>query len=441
MNLEALIFTHTVTPRVKYIANFLSGYYKATFGLTSSAERFKNSEVKCKINYSQQKISNDEIWISPHVLLFESSVRQVRIDVFSLNKHLAFFETGHDYSFDLFAAIFYLLSRFEEYLPYKKDAYGRYAHQNSLAYREDFLNVPLINYWLEDFRKILSTKNPVFLTQKQFTFIPTYDIDIAWSYLNKGFLRNTGGIVKDLLKWKWATLHERIKVLRGKSNDPFDSYPWMNRLHDQFELDPLYFFLVAKEKSKYDKNINIDNVDFNLLIQTISKIYEIGLHPSWISNDRPALITKEKEYLEKIINKPIEKSRQHFIRFQPQTFKQLITLGIRSDYSMGYGTVNGFRASYCDRYYWYDLKSEQETELVIHPFCFMDANAYYEQKMTTQEALNQLMQFFNEIKGVSGTMITIFHNNFLGTDKNFEGWREIYFEFINVVSTYQKSVQ
>ena len=435
MNLEALIFTHTVTPRVEYITNFLTDYYKVKFGITSSVERFRNSEIKCKINYSQQKISSNEIWIRPHVLLFESSVRQVKIDVFPFGQHIAFFATGNDYSFDLFAAIFYLLSRYEEYLPYKKDEYGRYAYENSVAYKENFLHLPLVNHWLEDFRKILIAKDSAFLRKKEFAFIPTYDIDIAWSYLNKGFLRTAGGILKDFFKWNWSTINSRIKVLRGKLNDPYDSYDWMFELHNKYQLAPIYFFLVAKEKGRYDKNIDVDHVDFILLVQEISKKYEAGLHPSWISNDKPHLINKEKERLEKLVNHPIDKSRQHYIRFQPQTFKRLLALGIHSDYSMGYGTINGFRASYSDPYYWYDLKSEKETQLRIHPFCFMDANALYEQNMAPEEALVLLKQFLKEIREINGTMITIFHNNFLGTDKKFEGWRTIYSEFIRTVKS------
>src|SRR5438270_5570153 len=104
MTNEALIFTHTITPRVEYITNFLSDYYHVGFALTSSVERYKGSEINCKINYSQQKIVNGEIWIRPHVLLFESFVRQVKIDVFPLNGQLAFFATGSEYEFDLLAA-------------------------------------------------------------------------------------------------------------------------------------------------------------------------------------------------------------------------------------------------------------------------------------------------------------------------------------------------
>ena len=72
----------------------------------------------------------------------------------------AFFKSEGDYPFDIFSAVFYLLSRYEEYLPHKKDMYGRYAHENSLAFKEGFLNLPLINIWLEDFKNVLKKKFP-----------------------------------------------------------------------------------------------------------------------------------------------------------------------------------------------------------------------------------------------------------------------------------------
>ncbi len=91
---------------------------------------------------------------------------------------------GADFPFDIFAATFYLLSRYEEYLPHEKDMYGRYAHENSLAFKEGFLKLPLINIWLRDFagsiRKLnIQSFNIQFST---FNFLPTYDIDIAYSY-------------------------------------------------------------------------------------------------------------------------------------------------------------------------------------------------------------------------------------------------------------------
>jgi hypothetical protein len=112
----------------------------------------------------------------------------------------------------------------------------------------------------------------------------------------------------------------------------------------------------------------------------------------------------------------------------------LLAAGITNDYSMGYGSINGFRASIASSYYWYDLKKEEQTGLLIHPFCFMDANSYYEQNFSAEEALEEMVQYYQTIKQVNGTMITIWHNSFLGTCNEFEGWREVYQQFITLVS-------
>jgi hypothetical protein len=101
---------------------------------------------------------------------------------------------------------------------------------------------------------------------------------------------------------------------------------------------------------------------------------------------------------------------------------------------MGYGSINGFRASISTPYYWYDLKREEKTSLLIHPFCFMDANSYYEQKISSENALDELMQYYQAVKSINGTMITIWHNNFLGINREFSGWREAYGKFISSIS-------
>ena len=432
---SVLIFSHSITPRLQYITDFLSQYYGLGFRLVSDEERFINAADTCKVNYSYHRLDPNEIFIHSHALLFESFVRQVKVECFEKNGYKAFFKNYGDFGFDVFAAIFYLMTRYEEYLPHQKDMYGRYAHENSVAFKENFLHLPLINIWLEDFKKILIAKDPQLkFRDLKFSFLPTYDIDIAWSFRNKGFKRNFGGILQLLLKGKFRKMVHRVRVVRKKRQDPFDSYQWMDQLHDQFKLHPVYFFLVATEKSKYDKNIDVTNDEFRQLIQSISSKYKIGLHPSWASGDIPSLLTKEKTTLEQISNQDITSSRQHYIRSElPFTYRKLLALGITNDYSMGYGSINGFRASIASSYYWYDLKNEEKTKLLIHPFCFMDANSYYEEKRSPEAALEELMQYYHALKSVNGTMITIWHNNFLGMDQSFSGWKEVYQKFVSSI--------
>ena len=432
-----IIYSHTSTPRLQYVVDFLSAYYNTPIRLVFDEEKYLAHPDPHRINYSYHRLRDDEIWIHSHVLLFESAVRLVKIECFEQRGYKAFFQAEGDTGFDLLAAVFYLLTRYEEYLPHQKDEYGRFAHQASLAFREGFLHLPLINIWLEDFRALLSEKfDGVEFERSRFRLQLTYDIDIAWSYQHKGFLKNAGGITKLFIGGKWRTMLNRVNVVRNKAQDPYDAYDWMDELHSQWGMQPLYFFLVAEQKGKYDKNIDVSEPAFQSLIKDTAAKYKIGLHPSWYSGDHPACLKKEKTWLEKTSGQIIIASRQHYIRFHlPTTYRQLLSAEIVIDYSMGYGSINGFRASVATSFYWYDLKAEITSPLRIHPFCFMDANAFFEEKKTADEALRELITYADVVRSVGGEMITIWHNNFLGTDPLYEGWKEAYEHFVKATAS------
>ena len=427
-----IVFSTTITPRLHYITHFIGKETgSGEFRITDNIEEYKNSG-DLRINYSNERITADECWICPHGLLFEKEIKQQKTACFEINDHKAFFKTEGDFPFDIFAASFYLLSRYEEYLPHSKDKYGRYAHENSLAFKENFLHLPLINIWIRFLKSTILSKFPnSTFPNSQFKFLPTYDIDETYAYKYKGWGRRTGAAIRDLIKGRWEDFSRRRKVLANREPDPFDSFEWMDKLHEKFRLKPQYFFMAAHQTGKYDKNILPGEAAWQAIIRQHADKYNIGVHPSWQSGDDPSLIKKEKETIEKAGGVTITSSRQHFIRFNlPETFRQLIHAGIHSDYSMGYGSINGFSASVASSFYWYDLEKEEMTGLQLFPFCFMDANSFFEQKYTPQQALEEMLQYFNVIKSVNGQMITIWHNTFLGTHQRFAGWREVYEEFI-----------
>jgi hypothetical protein len=431
-----LLYSHIITPRLKYITEFIGQELLGeVFQLTANIEQFRNFTGP-KINYSSEAISDEEFRISCRSLsgaqlLFEKNISSQEIDCFEVNGYKAFFKTEGDFPFDIFAASFYLLSRYEEYLPHKKDSYGRYAHENSLAFKEKFLHLPLINIWLDDFKVKLQIKyTSLTIHCSSFTFIPTYDIDIAFSYLQKGWKRNIGAIIKSFVTGNWKAIKERLAVLKGRVQDPYDAYEWLHGVHWQYKLKPYYFFLMANKNGKYDKNILPSKKAMHHLIQAHNQ-YSIGIHPSWQTGNDPDKLKHEILMLAQITGKQITSSRQHYIRFDlPKSFRQLIAAGIENDFSMGYGSINGFRASVASAVFWYDLEREEQTNLLLHPFCFMDANSFFEQKFSAEQTLEELRHFYKVVESVNGTLITIWHNNFLGIDKKFSGWREVYRKFI-----------
>ncbi len=417
-----LIYAASVTPRLEYILSFIfHDFLKISYRLTNDLKELDIFEG-AKINYDHPD-SEGCFHIVPEILLFEKGIHPQEINIFHHNQYLTFFNKNTGYAFDVFAASFYLLSRYEEYLPFEEDEYGRYPHKNSVAYKHNFLHLPLINIWLNDFANTLLEMFPGLQFKKNdFKFTPTYDIDIAWSYLHKGFIRNTGGFIK-------RPCMKRIRVLLKKEKDPFDVYEALHELHQQNHLHPVYFFLVAKQAGMYDKNISPDNDAMQKLIKEHVK-YTLGVHPSWQSFKQPDLITSEKIQLGEIADIPIIHSRQHYIKLSlPETYCHLIKAGITDDHSMGYGSINGFRASVAQTFFWYDLLNEKTTNLRLHPFCFMDANSLFEQHQTVEKSYEELISYYEICKNNNGHLITIFHNHILGTDLFYKGWMKMYKKF------------
>jgi len=435
-----IVFSNKITPRLRYILNFIGNEISGKpFEVTTNVDTF-HDYTGPKINYSSNIISKSEYRIKNTDLLFESSVKDQPIACFETSARFpngpvykAFFRTEGDFAFDIFAASFYLLSRYEEYMPHQKDIYGRYAHENSLAFKEGFLQLPLVNIWLEDFKWSVREKFPEFVIRhSSFKLITTYDIDEAFCYKHKQWWRTAGGLFRSMVNGQWSMVSERINVLCGKKSDPYDAFEWMNLVNESNGIKPIYFFLVAGKTAGYDKNILPSKRSMQKLIREHSDLYTIGIHPSWQSGDDPEKLKFEILKLAHISGKQIQSSRQHYIRMtMPLTYRQLIHLGIESEFSMGYGSINGFRASVALPFYWYDLEKEHQTKLLLYPFCFMDANSFYEQKLSAQQTIDELKHYYDTARSLNGTMVTIWHNNFLGTSKMFAGWREAFEMFVS----------
>ncbi len=56
------------------------------------------------------------------------------------------------------------------------------------------------------------------------------------------------------------------------------------------------------------------------------------------------------------------------------------------------------RASVASSFHWYDLEKEEKTTLRLFPFCFMDANSFYEQHDTPAQAMRELMHYYHLIR-------------------------------------------
>ena len=267
-----ILFANTISPRFRDIASFIGNeIIGKDFILTSDRNYFSEYE-SAKINYSNFQIVADEFKVGNVSLLFEKGVEPQKITCFEFEKSKAFFKSSGDFPFDVFAASFYLISRYEEYFDHVKDEYGRYAHEQSLASKENFLSIPLVNMWIQELKKKLQQKFPTYQFRDQkFKLQLTYDIDEAYSYLHKSWWRSARGMAKSIAIGQWSFFLERINVLFGKIKDPYDSFQWMNEIHGKTKTQPIYFFHVGSQTSRYDKNILPSAPAFRQLVKNLSK--------------------------------------------------------------------------------------------------------------------------------------------------------------------------
>lgn len=418
-----LIYASDLSARLHYILAYLfEDVCGFSFQLTNDKDHFQHSSG-IKICYLDANISSDALHIKPNGLLFEDAIYELNIDVSKWEDLPVFFNSNGDIPFDLFSAAFFLATRYEEYLPHTKDEYGRYDHQCSIAYKYQFLHLPLIELWVQKLLKKLSLKR-----NTSFQYLPSYDIDQAWSYKHKGFMRNAGGLVRDFFNGNSLAIKERLNVLFFTKQDPFFSFDWMDAFHQRYAIEPIYFFLMGKINSQYDKHVLPYKPEMSALIEKYAS--SAGLHPSWAAHDNEKYFAAEIDQFKKITDNCTIRSRYHYIAFNlPEGYLRLIKLGITEDHSMGYGSINGFRASTSIPFQWFDLSTNKETDLRIYPFCWMDANSYYQQQISAEEALEELRSYRDLLMKLSGQMRVIWHNNFLGTSPDFKDWKDICEQF------------
>jgi hypothetical protein len=366
--------------------------------------------------------------VRPHPLLSERDIKEQKTEITRWNGLPVFFQVGGPsvLPFDPFALSFYLVSRYEEYLPFEPDEHGRFRPEQSLAFREDFLRIPLVDAVVHELKAMLMADFPgLELPGQTFRFIPSFDIDIAFAHLGKGCLRATAAWLKLFLKADFSQVAERVSTVKGKTADPYDNFDLHLDLARKYG-HPLMYFVLPGDFGRFDRNTSFKSKRFRDLISSLSQVAEMGLHPSYRSHLQQGIFEMEKGRLKEMVKKDIVNNRFHFLRMKfPGSFRLLISQGITDDYSMGYSSLNGFRASTCTPFLFYDLQMDEITKLKVHPFIFMDSAMIDHLKLSPGKAIEEIKLLAGQVEKYGGEAIGIWHNYSLSEKDQYEGWRDV----------------
>ncbi|MES2779340.1 MAG: polysaccharide deacetylase family protein [Bacteroidota bacterium] len=436
LNLQLLIriySQHISAPRLLYILQELFiRRLGMDYQLTDNLDDFQSYSGP-KINYSHHECES-AIQIVPHAIITEEHINN---HVISVKHHHVWdtlmLEQQGEIPFELFAASFYLLSRYEEYLPHKVDDHGRFEADQSLAVQYGFIETPLIDKWALQLKIVLENHfGRIQSTMPTYRFVSTFDIDTAYLYKGLEQERQLKKLVKSISFLNVTTLAEQYNVRKGKLRDPYDTYRYIAQVTNNCNV--LYFILSGGEH-EYDELIPIKTPEMQSLLKSLSKEYTLGLHPSYLSFDSKEIIEHEKQILESSIQQQVIINRQHFLRFRlPQTMNLLIESGIREDYSMAYSEIAGFRASTAHPFRFFDLEQNIVTELLLYPTTLMDVTLRFSMNLTIHAAITKAEQLIQEVKLVNGVFVSLWHNSNLSATNEWLPWKEV-FEKIHTLAS------
>jgi len=378
-----------------------------------------------KMSYGKQPIGS-EAFVQAHGLLTEQGFDDLEITVQPWDDTICFFPVRVHSSvpFDIFASTFYLLSRYEEYIPHLKDEMDRFPAEESLAYKEGFLQQPVIDIWAFKFKKVLKAHFPEMpFVERNFVQHHMVDATQPFAYTQRGFLRNFAGYFSDLGRFKFKHILNRSRVLLGLRKDPYDVFSWMINVAKQGHIKLTVLFLMG-EGFSFKQDSNTQRKHYRKTVKFVSDYAEVGLIFSYHSLGNEERLKREKLQMEELTHRSLQCSLNDKLLVNlPHNYRNSLELEVARDASMLYESTLGFRSGTCTPFLFYDLDYEIKTPLIIHPMAGV-TSALAGKKEGQIES--ELMKVKQEVAAVNGTFSLLFSNQNFTSDQLF--WRRFFAE-------------
>ncbi|MBM3400148.1 MAG: hypothetical protein FJY15_06230 [Bacteroidetes bacterium] len=413
---EAILYIPGLNARIAYaVAEVFQRSITGQVHITEDENAYLNSAARVKLHYTNLELPGNRIYRSG--FLDETGIRQgFTPNTACMGNVFCLFSDDSRQQFDLFAMVFWCLTRYEEYQIFTPDQHGRFPASASLLHKLEVLEEPVCDIAI----------NTMFTqwglsVNKNFSIIPTLDIDIAFAYAGRGIVRSLGALLKNL-----PSLSQRLKSIKNAALDPNFSFPYIQKALENYP-EARVFWHCGAINNRYDKQVRLG---YKPLINAIQKIYNgtrCGLHPSFAAFRDENIMLQEKQHLENLLCSEVAESRMHYILISmPRTYRGLLKAGITHDYSMGYPDTPGFRAGTSYGFTWYDLSDEQPTHLQVQPFCIMETTCKHYLKQTPEQAISAGNRLKAGIRERGGNFCFIFHNESLGKQKDWQGWNKVF---------------
>ncbi len=338
---------------------------------------------------------------------------------------------------DLLAATLFMLTRWEETAPSQRDAHGRFPAQQSVAWRQGFLDRPIVDEYAWILRAWLHARIPSLrLVSPPFRVKPTHDIDhIAYFWSQRRWLQQR---LAPFFAKAFPTQRRPAPSAAAAPARPA-SLPavgarvapylrgirWLADLSSRLGLQSA-FYLMDAAPSTYDDGYNLHNPGLQSVLRDLkAQGHELGWHASYHTACHWEAFQAEKQRIEQALGLALRGGRQHYLRFcAPQTWRQWEAAGLAYDSTIGYAAAEGFRAGTCHPYPPFDWERDRVMTLLEYPLIVMDVTLRNHRRLSPQEAVARVLFLATQCRFTGGTMTLLWHNTSLSG--SWRPWRKAY---------------
>ncbi len=320
---------------------------------------------------------------------------------------------------DILAATFFMLSRWEETVLPCQDEHGRFLASASAAFRQNFIDRPVIDEYGLILKSWLKTLLPGWQPESpRFAVRLSHDIDVVRRFpkVSLGLRTIAGDLIKrrSLAQALENTKGLCTQILSPERDPQYQAIFTLTDISKQHGLESAFYFMAAKP-SAYDSGYDPRAAEIRRCIERLhAQGFETGFHPGYFTYNDPARLAREKSRMDAALGKTSYGGRQHYLRFEaPTTWRQWQEAGLAYDSTLAYPGREGFRCGTCRSFRPFDLQGDVEMHLWERPLIVMDGTLIHYRKFSPLEGQGRILELAQRCKDVQGTFTLLWHNSTL----------------------------
>lgn len=324
---------------------------------------------------------------------------------------------------DIFGAVFFMLTRYEEPVSEVRDAHERFPATASLAHREDFLDRPLVNEYVDLLWALLRRAWPrLERPKRRFALRLSHDVDFP---LYRAPFHEARAVARRDLRREHAPLVAMRRLANAlapdlvpKRLDLCNTFDFVMSASERLGLQSAFYFIAGNSAGAIDGSYTLDDPWIRRLLATIHRRgHEIGYHASYNTfRDAERTHAEAQTLFEACaaagVEQPAWGGRQHYLRWEnPVTWQNWEDAGLAYDSTLAFADHVGFRSGTCYEHPVFNLRTRTALRLRERPLVVMEASLLEYQKVGLDAIPAEISRLGERVRPFEGELTLLWHND------------------------------